>query len=309
MKLPNLYKYRLSYIQKNVSYPLKTVPVPTDGLLKYLPNVPVNKTGWPWNEQTKPGVYEKRTFWPKLTIVTPSFNQGSFLEETIRSVLLQNYPNLEYIIIDGGSTDNSKEIIQRYSHCVSYYQSEKDDGQGQAINLGFSLGSGEYFAWINSDDYYLENVFKTIIEKFLESKTEFIYGYGYNFESTAKRFELVKVLPFKDFFIKIPSLIQPSTFWKSTINQPIWEDLHCSLDFELWMRMVKGNRRALIKEPLSVANVHDEAKTINPKMKSKWDEDEKRIWSNEGHGPVPHWHKIHLLNRLRFRIYKILNLI
>jgi glycosyltransferase involved in cell wall biosynthesis len=91
---------------------------------------------------------------PKISIVTPSYNQGHFLEQTIRSVLSQEYPNLEYIVIDGGSTDGSVEIIKRYEQGISFWCSEKDNGQYDAVNKGFSKSTGEILGWINSDDVY-----------------------------------------------------------------------------------------------------------------------------------------------------------
>lgn len=292
-------------MQKGLTYPLAAVKSSADGLLKALPAAPAEKTGWPWTEETPTSVYNVRAHWPKITIVTPSYNQDEFLEQTIRSVLLQNYPNLEYIIIDGGSTDHSKKILEKYSPWISYWQSEKDQGQGQAINLGFSLASGDYYAWINSDDYYLENVFFEVISKFLSTRTEFVYGYGYSYHQDKDWFELNDLLPVLDLFIQIPGIVQPSTFWKSTIHKPIWEEMHCALDFELWMRLVKGKKRRLIKKPLSVANVHEDAKTSDPRMLAKWAEDEKRMWSADGHGPVPHWGKVNYINRIRIRLYRL----
>jgi glycosyltransferase involved in cell wall biosynthesis len=304
MLLPDLKEYRANFEKKGIVFPLPVTPFNKIGLLKTLPLPDNNKIGWPWTEETNTDVYKNRNFWPKITIVTPSYNQGRFLEETIRSVLLQNYPNLEYIVIDGGSTDNTTKILEKYSQWISYWQSQNDQGQGQAINLGFSIGSGEYYGWINSDDYYLKNVFFEVADAFLTAKAKFIYGYGFSYFEKTYRFELVKVLPCLDFFLKIPNIVQPSAFWSSTIHQPIWEELYCSIDFELWLRLVKGQKRKLIKKALSVANIHEAAKTSDAKMKIKWDADEKLMWSEKGHGAVPHWGKVNFLNRIRIKIYK-----
>ena len=308
INLPNLKTYRDQFKAKGVTYPLPVMASAKDGLLKLLPTPPEGKTGWPWTEESSPAIYDVNTTWPKLTIVTPSYNQDKFLEQTIRSVLLQNYPNLEFIIIDGGSTDGSAEIIKRYSPWISYWQSEKDKGQGNAINQGFSLASGTYYAWINSDDYYLKNVFLKVMQRFLCSKADFIYGYGYEYLVLTQKFTEVRVLPLLDYFIKIPSLIQPSTFWSAAIHQPIWEELHCALDYELWLRMVKGNSRVLIRESLSVASVHENAKTSDPKMKIKWEEDHQKTWAPDAHGTVHEWKKIVLLNRIKIKIYRLLGL-
>jgi glycosyltransferase involved in cell wall biosynthesis len=122
--------------------------------LHELPDPPPGKTGWPWTEASRQLVAASASHpsWPRVTVVTPSFNQGRFLEETIRSVLLQGYPDLEYLVLDGGSTDNSVEVIKRYSPWLTHWVSEPDGGQSAAITRGLTMGSGLFATWINSDD-------------------------------------------------------------------------------------------------------------------------------------------------------------
>jgi len=115
--------------------------------------------------------------WPKISIVTPSYNQGQFIEETIRSVLLQGYPNLEYIIIDGGSTDSTVEIIKKYDSWISYWVSESDQGQADAVNKGWLRSSGQLLGWLNSDDRYEPGAFKTVAGRLIQDPgTVMIYG-------------------------------------------------------------------------------------------------------------------------------------
>ena len=122
-----------------------------------LPPPPPGKTGWPWTEDGVPSSVSLAAgfVWPRISIVTPSFNQGCFIEETIRSVLLQGCPDLEYIVIDGGSTDDSVAVIRKYAPWISYWVSEKDRGQSHALNKGLERVTGPVFGWLNSDDFYL----------------------------------------------------------------------------------------------------------------------------------------------------------
>lgn len=124
--------------------------------LEELPPLPPGKIGWPWTKESRqlPDTMPDSRPWPRISIVTPSFNQGRYIEETIRSVLLQGYPNLEYIVIDGGSSDNSVGIIKKYEPWLAYWVSEADRGQAHAINKGFQKATGEIFGWLNSDDVY-----------------------------------------------------------------------------------------------------------------------------------------------------------
>ena len=147
--------------------------------LNELPPPLSEKTGWPWTEGS-PKLTDHMTNgnrWPLVSIVTPSYNQGQFIEETIRSVLLQGYPNLEYIIIDGGSTDNSVEIIRKYEPWLAYWVSEPDNGQSEAINRGWSISQGDILAWLNSDDMYTQNAIQTAVST-LQRHPEMTMIYG-----------------------------------------------------------------------------------------------------------------------------------
>ncbi len=147
--------------------------------IQELPPPPEGKTGWPWTEDSQPlpEMQPDGTPWPKISIVTPSYNQGRFIEETIRAVLLQGYPDIEYTIIDGGSQDETVTILTKYEPWLAYWVSEKDKGQADALNKGFGRATGQIFYWINSDDWPEKEVFGRVVQQFLLfQEVDVLYG-------------------------------------------------------------------------------------------------------------------------------------
>ena len=181
---------------------------------------------------------------PKISIITPSFNQGAYLEETIQSVLSQQYPNLEYIIIDGGSTDGSVDIIRKYENQLSYWVSEPDKGMYHAIQKGFDKSTGEIMAWINSDDMYHRKSLFTVAGIFNSfPSVNWLQGQSTFFDESGRVVEAYKSRMFTkfDFYNHDYSFIQQeSTFWRRSLWLKAGAALDCRLlyagDFALWLK-------------------------------------------------------------------------
>jgi len=240
-------------------------------LLKGLPRPPPGNSGWPWTEES-PLMFSKGSkgsSLPKISIVTPSYNQGDFLEETIRSILLQDYPNIEYIIIDGGSTDNSISIIKTYEQWLTYWQSEKDAGQADAINRGFSKATGDLVGWVNSDDYLLPNCLNTVVDLYLQNDDAVAWVGACDERDRNGRFIRTfypNVGNKKDFadWYKNAYISQPSCFFRLDTFQKIGglnNNLNFVLDVELWMKMSAVGTFATTDKTLSVSRIYPEIKS------------------------------------------------
>ena len=182
---------------------------------------------------------------PKISIVTPSFNQGQYIEKTIKSVISQNYPNLEYIIIDGGSNDSSVDIIKKYSNHISYWISKPDNGQSDAINKGFSKATGDILGWLNSDDYYHKGTFDEIVKTIDTKNPQLIFGNCQYYNEKTDEFWVSDVIAKYNSF-KLPFdynyLIQPSTFWTKklwNVTGPLNDKYHYGFDWEWFIRASK----------------------------------------------------------------------
>lgn len=227
---------------------------------------------WPWANGVPTEYYSKLENWPKISIVTPSFNQGNYIEETIRSVLLQNYPNLEYIIIDGGSTDQTVEIIKKYEGQITYWISEPDSGQSDAINKGLKKCTGLIFNWLNSDDYYEPYALANIAEKFIESGKDIVCAKTKVFTLTNAWYTETPVG--SDFYMFSKARIdQPSTFFRfSVFNKyaPLSVDLHLVMDADLWFRyLIENGNKSIVNIDVPIVNFreHENSKTVNNRYK------------------------------------------
>lgn len=204
---------------------------------------------------------------PLISIVTPSFNQAQFLETTMRSVLDQDYPRLEYIVIDGGSTDGSAELIRAHEAQLAYWTSEADQGQAEAINKGLRRTTGEIVAWINSDDVYLPGAFREAVEAFAaHPNAGMVYGDGVMVDSnlaildrhTYPQLDVIDLLSFE-------VLLQPAVFMRRSALVDVGfldASYHLILDHELWVRMASKYPIIHVPEFWALERTHAQAKTI-----------------------------------------------
>ena len=216
-----------------------------------IPEPNSKRSQWPWAGELKdrPSVDISDQELPKVTIVTPSFNQAAFLEQTIRSVLLQDYPNLEYIIIDGGSTDGSVEIIRKYEPWLTYWSSEPDSGQSNAINKGLTRATGDVIGWLNSDDIYMPDAISNAVNLLnANPDTLMIYGDFGKLNGAETRWERSREFNLGS-FIAERYICQPASFQRreaADLAGPLDEKYDYVMDIEWWLRI------AAIREPAYV---------------------------------------------------------
>ncbi|OAH98854.1 hypothetical protein A1353_21765 [Methylomonas methanica] len=247
------------------------------GLLSDLPLPPRGKTGWPWTTESVADFspIEQDKFWPKISIITPSFNQGLFIEETIRSVLLQNHPNLEFIIFDGGSSDDSVEIIKKYDRWLTFWRTERDDGQGNAINKGLQICTGDIIAWLNSDDVFEQNTLNFVTKNMTLDKACWLIGSCRIIKANGDYIS-IREPPHEisqSTFLCWTShwFPQPSTFWNRkalACTGMLNTSFQFIMDVDLWWRMSEHAEPIIVKNVLSRYRLHSNAKSVIDHEKS-----------------------------------------
>lgn len=226
--------------------------------------------------------------YPKISIVTPSYNQAKFLEETILSVINQNYPNLEYIIIDGGSKDGSIEIIKKYEKYLAYWVSEPDKGQSHALNKGFKKCTGDVVGWQNSDDIYMPGVFFKIAEVFQKTGVDVVFGNKFIISEKGEMIHEMRYVPFSllTHIYEGMSIANQSTFWKRSLFEKcgyIDESLHLAMDYDFFLRLKLKNAKFYhIREPLGALRLHSISKTMDVENRDKWEEEIRNILEANG---------------------------
>lgn len=229
---------------------------------------------------------------PKITVVTPSYNQGHYLEKTILSVLDQSYPNLEFIIIDGASKDNSIDVIKRYSDSLTYWVSEADDGQTDALSKGFSKASGDIQCWLCSDDLLEPGTLEEVATFFQQMpQARVVYGDTTWIDLNGDVIKYRKELPFNRFIFCYEHnfIPQPSTFWKKDLFEEVGglnPDFNVAMDGDLWARFSSVTTLHHVRRPWSKMRLYPEQKTQRLKERASL---EGKMLRERYFGPEPDW--------------------
>ena len=253
---------------------------------------------------------------PRISVVTPSYNQAEFLEEAMLSVFGQEYPNLEYIVMDGGSTDGSVDVIQRYADRIDFWQSQSDGGQAAAINAAFDRATGDIFAWLNSDDWYLPGVLSKVAKVFQDSDVDLCYGRGLCYDNNGKWCGIYGDLHNWTRFTYLDYIIQPAAFWRRSLWEatgPLDTTLNFSFDWEWFIRATHHANVTFIPELLAAFRDQGTNKTtvggdvrqdelfeVNRRHASV---EHQELYRSVASRVVPRWHRVKRITHPRLRAW------
>lgn len=202
--------------------------------------------------------------WPKISILTPSYNQGKYIEQAIASVIDQRYPHFEHIIIDGGSEDNTLSLLNKYPHLK--WISEKDRGQSDALNKALGMATGELVGWLNSDDYYAKETFERVRRRFDDDNVDWaILDVVNYYEQTGAEIYMRSPAVTYESLVRNPDIVrQPGTFFRAELLRSLggWDpDLHMVMDLDLWLRLARVKTPLMVNEIAAYFRIHPEQKT------------------------------------------------
>jgi glycosyltransferase involved in cell wall biosynthesis len=230
-----------------------------------------------------------------VSIITPSYNQAAFIEQTILSVCQQDYPHIEHIIVDGGSSDETVRVLQKYDslkHLV--WVSEPDTGQAHAINKGFQRATGDIICWLNTDDYYTPSAISTIVRYFnTHPEAVFVHGDAWAVDKTGRKYGLrahVRACDYESLVCEGDFIVQPAAFWRSHLMEEVGlldETLDYSLDYEYFIRIAQRWRLHYLPIPLAHERLHPSAKTFTGGVERM--EEMRSIINQHGNIQLPHW--------------------
>ncbi|MFD2938164.1 glycosyltransferase family 2 protein [Spirosoma flavum] len=252
---------------------------------------------------------------PKISVITPSYNQGQFIRQTVESVLSQEYPNLEYIVVDGLSTDNTLDVLASYSVDQLKLITEKDRGQTDAINKGIRLATGDILCWLNSDDIFLPGALQTVGQYFaqhpdscwLTGDCQIINEVGKPIQGPIQLYKRLLRSLVPAFYLGLTNAIcQPSTFWLRSAHQTLGmldEQLHYTMDYDWWLRLNKLHSPAILTQPLAAFRIHSQSKGGSLYGK-QFAEDYATLCRYNTSVPLQHLHALH--NQLTVSAYRLL---
>lgn len=250
---------------------------------------------------------------PTISVITPSFNQGQYIRQTVESVLSQHYPALDYLIVDGLSTDNTVEVLRPYASQLTLL-SEADSGQTNAINKGLRLTTGDIVCWLNSDDYFLPGALHTVGQFFADHPSQLwltgdcliVDEKGVSIQQSVRSYKRsLRQLPGFVYLGMTNAVCQPATFWRRSAHDMLGyldESLHYTMDYDWWLRLKTLQPPTVIKDVLTAFRVHSQSK--GSQFRQQFEEDYSVLQRHVRSAPVRAMHRLH--NQLITAAYQLI---